>query len=296
MDFCKRSTIPMNVEDIKNILNKINKMTNVRSQNIEEFSGYNIADLDRNHYLLTFKTHGSKFFLFLTTIRGKKYSLFISYDNPRNMKVFNVKLRFDYSLYNDTLIDGELLINNKQNWIFMLNNILYLKGEFINNLLLGRRIGIMSDILRRQYKFDDFLNNCHLQLRSYFLFNHLEMLSNTHNNELLVIPERPNKKTYSFTIKDLSQNQKIITNLSTNYDNKKTNKFFVKRTEMPDVFELYEDEEMIETKFRGIACMSGKSHSFYMKKLFDELNEDQKGIYINFLYNEHLKGWEPKLN
>lgn len=291
MSFCKRSTIHMNVEDIKSILNKITKLTNLHPKRIEEFSSLNISHLERNHYLLTFKTNGSKFFLFLTSIKGKKYSLFISYDNPRNMIVYNVKLRFDRSLYNDTLIDGELLINDKNNWIFMMNNILYIKKKFVGNLYLGKRIKIMSDILRKEYKFDDFLNPCHLQLRSYFLFNHLEMLSRTHNNQLLLIPEKPNNKTFSITIKNLTQNLKIITNLSMNYDNKKTEKFFVKSTNTPDVFKLYKNQNINIENFKGIACISSKRKSFYMKKLFDDSKEEY--ILINFEYNNHLKGWEP---
>ena len=297
MDFCKQMTIPMNIVDSEFIYNKINKMVNMEPQQIYKFNGRdNINDLESNNYLLTFKTGGSKFFLFLTTIRGKKYSLFIGYDNPRDLKIYNVKLRFNRSLYNDTIFEGEILLNDKNNYIFMMNNILYIRNNYIGNKFLGERISIISDILRKQYKFDDFLNCCHLQMRSYFLINHLEMMSNTHNNELLLIPERVNGYTFSLTIKNLSDNQKIITNLSENIDKKEKEKFYVKRTEMPDVFELYNNLNITkEENFRGIACIPTKSHSFYMKKLFDEQEDDQKILLLNFNYNKYLKGWEPQV-
>lgn len=305
MKFCLRSTVPMNIEDKKYVLNKIKRMVDIKKPKIYNFSRYNMNDLEKSHYLMTFKTSGSKFYLFLTTFNGFKYSLFIQYDNPMQLKIYNVKLRFDNELYNDTIIDGELLLNEKQNWIYMCNNILYLKGKYIGNKYLGFRIQVLSDILRNKYKYDDFLNNCHLQLRSYFLFNHLEMLTHTHNNELLLIPEIPNKPILSFQITNLTKNERLISLLSKNENNEKTKQFFVYKTEIPDVFELYiknylelvkniEDIDKLKEKyFQGIACISTKSQSFYMKKLFDET--DEKGIWIDFIYNDLLKGWEPKI-
>ena len=296
MNFCNFNTIPMNIVDMKHIYNKMYNMVDMKLPQIYKFNGNgNLQDLESNNYLLTFKTSGAKFFLLLTTINGKKYSLFICYDNPKDLKIYNVKLRFSRDLYNDTIFEGEILLNNKNNYIFMINNILYNKGYYIGNKLLGERIGIISDILRKHYKFDDFLNCCHLQMRSYFLINHLEMMSDSHNNELLLIPERINGYTFSLTIKNLSDNQKIITNLSENVAKKDVNKFYVKRTEMPDVFELYESNNLTQDNFRGIACIPTKSYSFYMKKLFDEQEDDQKVLLLNFVYNNYLKGWEPKV-
>lgn len=285
----------MNTQDSKYILDKIYDMVDMRPRKVYEFNGKgNLRDLESNHYLLTFKTGGAKFLLFLTTVNGMKYSLFIHYDDAKNLKVYNVKLRFSQNLYNDTVFDGEILLNDKNNYIFMINDILYTRGKYVGNKLLGERIGIISDILRKHYKFDDFLNCCHLQMRSYFLLNHLEMMSDTHNNELLLVPERSNSYTFSIVIKNLSDNKKIITNLSKNSDKKNVNKFYVKRTDMPDVFELYSSEVIKIENFCGIVCIPTKSHSFYMKKLFDEQEDDQKVLLLNFVYNKFLKGWEPK--
>ena len=293
MLFCSKPIIPLNIEDKQFILNKIKKMVNLRKPQVFNFSRYNVADLNRNHYLLTFKTHGTPYYLFLTTLNGKYLSLFINYQNPYNIEITNVKLRFNQELYNDTIIDGELLLNDKNNWIYMVNNILYHKSNYIGNKYLGYRISMLSDILRNQYKFDDFLNPCHLQLRSYFLFNHLELLSTTQNSDLLIVPEYSNKPILSFNIKNLHKNEKIIKNLGLNNDNSTNKKFFVIPTSVPDVFELYNKEIQDNTNFQGIACMATQGQSFYMKKLFDEKNTDQKGIWINFKYNNHLNGWEP---
>ena len=294
MTFCNKVTIPMNVEDMTYILNTIRNKVDLRIPKIYDFNGSgNLRDLENNHYLLTFKTHGIRTLLFLTTIKGKKYSIFIVCN--KKLELYNVKLRFNRELYNDTILDGEILMNTKQNWIFMINDIIYNKNNFVGNILLGERIGLISDILRKQYKFDDYLNCCHLQMRSYFLFNHLEMMSDTHNNQLLIIPERSNKSTLSLTIRNLSDNEKIITNLSTNDGESENDKFFVKGTDMPDVFELYMNEVLDKNNFRGILCIATKQQSYYMKKLFDELKENQKGIYVNCLYNSYLKAWEPIL-
>ena len=74
MNFCNRKSIQMNIEDINNILNKIGKMVNLRKPEILPFNnGYNnIRELDNNQYLLTFRTYGAKFILFLTMTNGNK--------------------------------------------------------------------------------------------------------------------------------------------------------------------------------------------------------------------------------
>ena len=98
--FCLKPTIQMNIEDQQFILNMLKEKVDIQNKKIYTFSHYNVKDLEQNHYLLSFKTNGSKFFLILTTIKGIKYSVFVQYDNPHNLKIFNVKLRFDKNLYN----------------------------------------------------------------------------------------------------------------------------------------------------------------------------------------------------
>ena len=295
MQFCDKPTIHMNVEDIKYILNKIRNMSAVRYPKIYEFNRYyHQKNLENDHYLLTFRSFGDKHLLFLTTINGKKYSLFISCPHRQRMTIYNVKMRFNEDLYlNDTIIDGEILKNEKDNWNFIVNDIVYYKGQYVNNYSLRARIEILSDILRKQYKFDDFLNSCHLQLRSYFIYNHLEMMHSSQNNEILMVPENPNNYLLSFKIKNLSDNKRLIKNLQNNKNKLEENKFFVIKTETPDVYHIYKTDDINPSNFKGIACISTMSQSFYMKKLFDELDENQKGIFINFSYNNHLKSWEP---
>lgn len=293
MTFCSKPTIPLNIEDKQIILNKIKKMVNFKKPKVFNFSRYNVNDLNRNPYLLTFQTNGTPFYLYLTTLNGMKFSLFVNYQNPYNIELINVKLRFNEELYNDTIIDGELMMNDKGNWIYMLNNILYNKSNYIGNKYLGFRISVLSDILRNAYKFDDFLNPCHLQLRSYFLFNHLELLSTTQNNNLLLVPEYSNKPILAFNIKNLDKNERMIKNLALNKNNLETKKFYVIATDVPDVFKLYNTEQDNPETFQGIGCISTRGQSFYMKKLFDEKDQNQKGLWINFNYNKHLKGWEP---
>ena len=92
----------------------------------------NIKYLQLNQHLITLKTGGSNYFLFMTRINDVQCCFFIDrkvkegYTIPR---IISVKYRFDDAVFDDTLFDGELVKDKDNNWMFLISNLLVCKGE-----------------------------------------------------------------------------------------------------------------------------------------------------------------------
>ena len=122
-------------------------------------------------------------------IKGKKYCLFIEKKDNTNIKIYSLKFRFDSILYNGTIFEGILTLNNKHCWIYFITDIYCMSGNIINNLPFSKRLNLISEILKTKYKYDDFMNVCHIQIQSFFLYHHLEMIKKNSNKELVFHPE-----------------------------------------------------------------------------------------------------------
>ena len=86
-------------------------------------------------HLLTIKSSGTNYFLFLTNIGNINYCFYIDrkikqgYNYPR---IISAKYRFDDIIFNDTLIDGEIIRDNSNNWHFLISDLLIYKGKKVD--------------------------------------------------------------------------------------------------------------------------------------------------------------------
>ena len=67
-----------------------------------------IHNLKSNNSYISLKSFGKRHILFLTKIKNKNYSIFI---NKKNNDFILCKTRFNESIFNGTLLDGELVKN-----------------------------------------------------------------------------------------------------------------------------------------------------------------------------------------
>ena len=100
-----------------------------------------IIDKIPNKYSVTDKADGEKYVLF---IKNNKLYLI-----SNNLHIKSVDIKFEG--YDDTILEGELLfLPDKQTYIFMSFDILFLKGEDIRNESnLKKRIKLMNDFIKK---------------------------------------------------------------------------------------------------------------------------------------------------
>ena len=76
-------------------------------------------------------------------INGKNYCIFI---NKKSGIMILAKFTFVASLFDGTLFDGELIKNDRDEWIFMINDIIYYESQSLITQSLSNRIDICKSI------------------------------------------------------------------------------------------------------------------------------------------------------
>ena len=104
------------------------------------------------------------------------------------------------------------------------------------------------------------MNVCHIQIQSFFLYHHLEMIKKNSNKELVFHPEYDSIK-YIHHIKKMKSK----------YDNIVKNKtvFEIRKTHTPDVYELWYLKNNKKVK-NSIACISTMKTSKFVRKIFED--------------------------
>ena len=129
--------------------------------------------LYQNQYIMSIKSIGNTYFIYLTKIEGVNSCFLIDkkilkgYSYPR---IILVKFRFVDYLFNDTLLEGDL-IKTKSGWKILVGDIIIHKGEIIKQKNFNYRINILSRIFDKHYIKDTYLEPCSIFIKKYFPYN-----------------------------------------------------------------------------------------------------------------------------
>lgn len=271
---------------INNIKNTIKSLSNM-----DIFSRYygflnekNIHLLREGKYKISVNTFGYKYLLFLTKIDDKKYSIFI---NKKREDMIYIIFNFKDDLYNDTLLDGELIKNNKDEWIYVINDIFLYKGEnILRDRNLSTRRNILSEIINNHFQIDK-MDVCKMEVKELFSIEYIEDIYQRYIKTLpykvsgLFIQDENNfKKSFMYifpecrTIKDNAINKNNLGNLdSVNTEKKMDNN------------SKNEDKDKIEDKMDKIDEIKIKRK--YMN--FQIENTEFPDIYELYCYDKNNK-------
>ena len=172
--FCGKNTIILSSSirnEIKKKLNNIGTF-NITSKYYSFLSKKNVNNLKDNTYSVSLRSFGKAFVLFIINVNNKNYCVFI---NKKNEFMNVVQLKFHKDLYNGTLFDGEIVKNENDKWIFIINDIVYYKG---NNLITDKflnRQNILNNIFMNE--FENIQNdNLFLTKKQFFEYRYIKDL------------------------------------------------------------------------------------------------------------------------
>ena len=124
-----------------------------------EYKRYHFLDKNRANELkqkehsFVLNTYGAKYLLFLTYVNFKPYALYI---NRKNSTFFLVKTRFDVTLYQDTMFEGETIKINEK-WYFYVGDCLVYKKANLIVQSYTKRYEILENILANDYVSDSYM-------------------------------------------------------------------------------------------------------------------------------------------
>ena len=138
--------------------------------------------INTNPHMVCARSNGNPYFLYLTRYnQTSQYCIFIDkkiqpgYFYPRMILVF---FQFDDVLFDDTIMDGEMVkLDGK--WMFLLNDMIVYKGNYLKDQNLVKRLNLLYDMLDKMYKEDD-MDICYFAVKKYFRYDQVNELLNDH--------------------------------------------------------------------------------------------------------------------
>ena len=186
-------TIPLSFcsEEASNVVNPEAKeyiMTNLKNKyniNIDKKHAYilnqkSIYFLEKTQHIISLKSSGTNYYLYFTNINNINYCFFIDrkikdgYTYPR---IISVKYSFNDDIFNDTLLDGELVRDKDDNdsWIFLVTDLLILEGKKMEQNIIGR-FNMLYSILKNKYNSNFDLDICPIIVKKLFLYKDYDNL------------------------------------------------------------------------------------------------------------------------
>lgn len=304
ISFCKKTGDNVmetsSKEQIINIL-KTKYNINFKSNRAMILTEKTVKYLSNPHFI-SVKTIGTNYFLFLTNIDNINYAFYIDrkvkqgYNYPR---IISVKYSFSDIVFKDTLLDGELVKDKENNWMFLISDLIVAEGTLLKQNI-ANRINYLYEILDKKYREDKYMDICPLVVKKFFNYKeynelitqflpnlkynvrglYFNSLNPKHANHLFLYPQ--NKDHQTNTKKESKPESKHISS--------KTNLTFeIKATIQPEVYDLYCVDETKQAVKYDIARISGLKTSKMISKLFKEKDR----VFVNCKFNDKFAKWEP---
>ncbi len=144
---------------------------NVTSKYYTFLNKRNLSEIKDGDFRISLSSYGKKFLLFLTTVQEKKKSIFI---NKKNEIMMDTSFKFMGDLYQGTLLDGELVKNDENKWIFIINDIPYYKGVNMITKSFDERQTIIEHILDSEKMVSDSTDTTYMCKKIYFQYKNLQ--------------------------------------------------------------------------------------------------------------------------
>jgi len=315
-----------NALHIQELTNKINQY------GIDiEYKRYHFLDKNRANELkqkehsFVLNTYGAKFLLFLTYVNFKPYALYI---NRKNATFFLVKTRFDVSLYQDTILEGETIKINEK-WYFYVGDCLVYKKANIIVQSYVKRYEILRNILANDYVSDSYMEPFQIIIKDKYEYEDIigvknklieilpfrvngyvfKCLENASYDILYIFPECRNKQaddvgncsppltppcprggTQQQVQQPVQQPVKQKMQSAQQPKGKDDATFLMKKTEFPDVYEIYMFDSSNSKKAKiGYAGIPNIECSVMVKNWFI----DKEEIYAKCKKNPVNDKWIP---
>ena len=277
-----------------------------------EYKKYHFLDKNRAQELKATKhsfvlnTFGTKYLLFLTKVNSKNYAIYI---NRKNESFYYVKTRFSEELYSDTVLEGETVkIGN--DWSFLLSDIHLYRANNLQTQTFDERYRRMTKLLNDEYISDEYIEPFLLFKKDVFDYSDIKSVREKYvptlpfqvngylfkssvvatYDILYIFPECRNKKEEEVGTREPSDSVVAPENSPKKTkevpDTKDEMIFITKKTEYPDVYELYESPKAKIFDYAGIPTIG-------VSKLMREWFGEKTELVILFRKNKINERWVP---
>jgi len=312
ISFSDRVAFNIKCNDHKDIiLDQLNTLYNIKilQRHHHNLDNNNVNFILSNH-LMNLRSNGNRYYLYFTLYNNIETIYYIDkkihpgYQRPRI--IFGRGL-FDKKLFKNTLFDGEMVKCKDNKWTFLINDIICYEGNYLNKKMLPDRLKIIYNILEHQYTPDKTIDVCTYKVKCYFnmykesIENIMELSSNLNytcrgiyiwpydikykpklynfDESSVINVVRKTKDITEFksmeiakepTITDIANDTSIV-EITKELNNEEKILYIVKTNE-PDIYNVYDNEDVLNKPSIGIALVQTLSDSKLLRNSFRDKN------------------------
>jgi hypothetical protein len=271
------------------------------------------------------RSNGNPYFLYFTRYEGVNQLMYIDkkvqpgYQKPR---IILTKGQFHDTLFNNTLLEGEMVKDKHNQWLFLVNDIFMYKGTNLQDQPLPTRLQHGYDLFQNHYHPDPRMDVCQYQIKRFVpisqqhitqLIQFSEQLPYTSrgiyfyphslkykpklinfNNDLIKSVYRKVKDTPDFIEKAMPPRPPPVPFPPPQTQPKPdhpTSILWLRKTDQPDVYDLFEAENSL--KKLGIACVPGFVLSKMLRAIFKDMNV-ATSVPFHCYYDPTFEKWIPQ--
>lgn len=312
ISFCNRIGFNVKSDDFKKkILDDLSKFgCKIIQKHHDKFNENGSMEvLNSNPHLMTLRSNGNPYYLFLTKHDGINQCIFIDkkvqqgYINPR---MVIVKFWFNDALFSNTLFTGEMVKSDKTGaWTFLLHDMLADCGESCNHINLVKRLNRTYEVLSSMWKRDPRQDVSDIRVKRYFHYDEYETMMAWSKKlpytcrgiyfKPLFLKFRDILFNFDDTL--IKKNDKSVTYNNKQFVTKEEHAEIVKektksivwiqKTSQPDIYQVF-----VDNKDAGLAFVNNIRVSKMLRERFVSATPVDKVKYTaNF--NSKFKKWEP---
>jgi hypothetical protein len=180
ISFCGSTGYNIKSDELKQtILDEISEKYNKKiiEKHYERFSDNSYNILNSRPYIMSLRSNGNPYFLYLTKIGNVNQCVFIDkkiqigYIYPRMVLV---KLWFDKRLFKNTLFEGEM-VKSDDKWLFLLHDMFVEADNSLKSYNIVKRYNMMYNILKNEHTISH-QDICVIQIKKLFKYEEADKI------------------------------------------------------------------------------------------------------------------------
>lgn len=330
ISFCDRVAYNIKSSDTKDdILNELEGLFQIKilQKHWHPLTPENVTQVYRALHLACLRSNGNPYYMYFTRYEDVPIIYFIDkkvqpgYQKPR---IILGRGMFDDSLFTNTLMEGEMVKDNRGQWLFLINDVIAYENIHLNKVPLPKRLEYAYRIIKT-YTPDPIVDFCAFQVKRYcyasregldFLLQLSQSLPYT-NRGLYYWPffMQYKPKLYNFdstVIKEVHRKVKdnpefreiavidspppvvnpvpVSEPVQEELSSVDANIKWLRKTENPDVYTVYDSQTQAHAS--GIAHVSSLALSRKLRTVFKDLTVTMS-VAFNCKYNDTFNKYEP---
>ena len=209
-----------------------------------------IKNLNNQHLFL--KSSGTPYLMFITNINNTNYCFLIDKKIKEGFnypKIFIIPITYNDAVYNNTLLECELIRDKNNKWIISICDSYYMKGNTTKDINIIDRMNEINMMFENDIIDDSFMKNCSFEIKRYFDYKDINYINKdfipllTYNiRGYYFIPMNVKYSKILYLLDKLNNNnnieKSIVNPKKMMIRSKNDNIFRIIKTTKPDVYDL----------------------------------------------------------